>query len=235
VAWTLQAAAPDECRAILEKALKAHGGKEKLEKLKAMQTKGKGTLELGGNSVPFTQEGATQLPDKLKQVMELSVNGVNIKVTTVYDGKQGWISNNGMTMDMNQTLLDLMKEATYHITLGRFGFLDDKSYKLTPLGEIKVNDRPAVGVKVSHEGHKDVSLYFDKEKGWLVKSEARTIEPMSGQEIAEERIVSDYQEVDGVQVPKKAVINRDGKKFMDLEVTEVKLLEKLDDSEFAKP
>ncbi len=41
--------------------------------------------------------------------------------------------------------------------------------------------------------------------------------------------------MDGVPTAKKVVVNRDGNKFMEVEVLETKRLEKLDDSEFAKP
>ena len=46
--------------------------------------------------------------------------------------------------------------------------LTDKTYPLTGAGEAKVNDRPAVGVKVTARGHRDVTLYFDKESGLLL-------------------------------------------------------------------
>jgi hypothetical protein len=36
-------------------------------------------------------------------------------------------------------------------------------------------------------------------------------------------------------VPMKLVINRDGKKFMDKEVTEYKMVDTIDDSVFGKP
>ena len=53
--------------------------------------------------------------------------------------------------------------------------------------------------------------------------------------VYEERIVTEYGKTDGVPTPKKVLINHDGNKFMELEVLETKQLEKLDDSEFAKP
>jgi hypothetical protein len=47
--------------------------------------------------------------------------------------------------------------------------------------------------------------------------------------------MKEYKDFEGVKRPAKMVIERDGNKFLDLEITEIKLLEKLDDNEFQKP
>ena len=36
-------------------------------------------------------KSALQQPDKLREVVHLVANGMNIDVTTVYNGKEGWI------------------------------------------------------------------------------------------------------------------------------------------------
>ena len=48
-------------------------------------------------------------------------------------------------------------------------------------------------------------------------------------------MILEYQEKDGMKVPKKAVINREGKKYMELEVSEIKFVDKLPDGTFEKP
>ena len=113
---------------------------------------------------------------------------------------------------------------------------DAKDYELSPLGEVKVEGKSAVGVLVKSKGHQDVSLFFDKETGLLAKVEYRTTEPMSGKEISEERIVLKYgdKSKEGLAMPKEVLVKRDGETFMKAEVLESKVLEKLDDSEFKK-
>jgi hypothetical protein len=103
------------------------------------------------------------------------------------------------------------------------------------LAEKKVGDRPAVGVGVAHEGHKDIFLYFDKETGMLVKSERQAKDPMGGEEYKQETRYSNFKEVDGVKRPFKLSILRNGEKYIEAEVTEYETLNKLDDSTFAKP
>jgi outer membrane lipoprotein-sorting protein len=224
-----------EPQAILDKAVKAHGGKEKLASIKAVQSKTKGKLEVMGNSIEFTGESAAQLPDKLKEVLHLDFNGMKINQIVVYDGKQGWISTNGMTMDMPESILETIKDTIAVGSVARLAFVGEKGYEATALGETKVNDRPAVGVKISKKGQKEVNLYFDKETGLLAKTEHRGKDPMNGQEVNEERIITEYQDLNGMKTPKKMLVMKDGKKFLEAEIIDMKYPDKLDDSEFAKP
>jgi hypothetical protein len=224
-----------EAKAILDKALKAHGGLDKINKVKAVQTKAKGTIDVQGNMVNFTQESTVQTPDKLKETVHISIMGQQLDITTIYNGKEGWVNVRGMTINLEGALLDAVKDAIETMTLTRLAFVGGKDYELAPLGETKVNDRPAVGVKVSQKGHKDVNLYFDKETGLLSKIEHRVKDPMGGQEINEERIILEYQDIEGMKAAKKILVHRDGKKYMEAEVTEAKYFDKIDDSEFAKP
>jgi len=233
LASTVQA--QEEVKAIIEKAIKAHGGAEKLDKLKMVQTKAKGTIEIGGG-LSFSQESIINAAGKFKEVLNLEVMGQKIAITTVFNGEKGWLNANGTMKELQDKLLDEVKEAAYSIRVGRMTpLLTDKAYRLAPLGESKVNDHPAVGVKISSKGHRDISLYFDKETGLLAKSESRRLDGQTMQEVDEERIVIEYQDVDGQKTSKKVLVNRDGKKFMEAEVTEVKFLDKVDDSQFEKP
>lgn len=227
--------AQPEALAIIDKAIKAHGGADKLAKMNSMKLSSKGTLEILGGSIPFTQEAMIQAPNKIKDQMQMDFMGQKIGVITVYNGEKGWINTNGQTMDMNDELLEHMKEAVYLFSIMGFSALKEKPFELSLLGEIKVNEKPAVGVKVSNKGHKDFSIYFDKESGLMVKFEYRTRDFMAGQDVNEERFFTDYREVDGVMTAKKILIHRDGKKFLDADVLETKFVEKFDDSEFVKP
>lgn len=226
--------ANDDVKAILEKALKAHGGKDKLAKEYAVRTKSKGTLELMGG-IAFTSESAVQPPDKFKEVAQLEVMGQKVDVTVVFDGKKAWVSAAGMTMELDDKYVEEMKQGLHVMRLMRLVFINDKSIEVAGLGEGKVEGRAAVGVKVSAKGYRDVNLYFDKETGLLTKIEGRGLDETSGQEVAEERIIQEYQEIDGLKVAKKVLINRDGKKYLEAEVLEVKATDKIDDNEFAKP
>src|SRR5262245_33783913 len=95
------APAQDETKAIIDKAIKAHGGAEKLAKEGAAQGRTKGTLEIAGMSLSFTEQTSTQ-SNRLKSVLELEVAGQNIKVTTVFNGEKAWINDpTGKTTELD--------------------------------------------------------------------------------------------------------------------------------------
>src|SRR6266403_4251681 len=93
------AARAEEPQAVIDKAIKAFGGEEKLAK-KAGQAKTKGTLEIAG-AVKFTQEVSFQLPDKFKETLDMEINGQKVNVITVYNGKEAWVSANGNAVPLN--------------------------------------------------------------------------------------------------------------------------------------
>jgi hypothetical protein len=229
-----QASADEETQALIEKAINAHGGREKLSKERTTQSKTKGTIELMGG-LAFTQEITLQLPKQLKEVMDLEVGGMKITVTTALNGEKAWITANGKDIEVSDKIMGALTEGVYGVEVMSMVKLKDKKYELSLLGEVKVKDKKAVGVKVASKGHKDINIYFDKESGLIAKVELQALDSMTGEEVPEERIITEYQDLDGQKMAKKVTINRSGKKFMEAEVMEVKFIDKLDDSHFAKP
>jgi hypothetical protein len=229
------ARAQDDVQAIIAKAIKAHGGEEKIDKHKAAQIKMKGIVHIMGG-INYTEDAAFHLPNKIKSVQRLEINGQQVTITIGYNGKEAWMNLNGMNIDqMIDKITELLKEQAYMSEVSRLTPLKDKKFELSALGEGKVEGKPALGVRVSSKGHKDVNLYFDKATGLLTKIEHRTIDPASGKELNEERVITEYKDVDGEKEVKKAVVYRDGEKYVDAEVVEIKHLDSIDDSEFNKP
>jgi hypothetical protein len=227
--------AQDEVKAIIDKAVKAHGGDEKVNKAKYLQTRSKGRLELLGG-IDMTQEMSAKFTGKFKEVVEMDINGQKVKVISLFDGTKASITANGQPVDVTDKIMEEFREAAYAVKLGRLtNLLTDKSLRLSLLGESKVLDRPAVGVKVASKGHRDLDLYFDKESGLLTKIQTRKNDLQTMQEVDEERIIKEYQDTDGPKTAKKVLVNHDGKKYLELEVLEIKYPDEIDDSEFQKP
>src|SRR5437879_3677138 len=211
--------AEDSAQAIIDKAIQAHGGLEKLTSLKAVQATAKGTMDVGGQDAPFTAETYAQFPNQFKTVIEITFQGMKITQVQRMNKDKIEITVNGKPQALNDKLREEMKEQVHAEYIASLTPLKDKGYTLTPLEESKVNDRPVVGIKVSSKGHKDVSLYFDKANGLLVKSVHLATDPMSGQEYTQETIHSDYKDFNGIKRPTKEVVHRDGKKMAEVELT----------------
>jgi hypothetical protein len=243
VALTLAAAAgarADEkadTRAVIDKAIKATGGVEKLAATKAATFNAKGKVYGMGDGIDFTGEWAVQPPDKIRLQMEFEVNSMKFTFLLVYDGKKGWTKINDATTEMNEDALAEAKEDVYAnrvVTLAPL--VKEKGFELSPLGEIKVEGREAVGVRVSHKDHRDVNLFFDKKTGLLLKNERTIKDQMAGgKEKTQETLYDNYKEVGGVQRPMKLAVKRDGEKHVEMELSEFETKDALDDSLFAKP
>jgi hypothetical protein len=233
VGLTGYVSAEDDAAAILAKAAKAHRGKAKKERSSAFETKSKGKLEIMGG-LEITQTVKVQMPGKFKEVVELTVMNQKVTQTVVFNGKEGWLNVNGQDAKVDK-LQEVLSEAAYTMEVSQLSGLKGKGFELSLIGEDKVNGKAAVGVRVAKKGHKDVILYFDKQTWLVAKVERRTYDFQSQQEVKEERIITEYKEVDGRPMPKKILVKRDDKKLMEAEITDVTFVDKFDDSEFAKP
>jgi hypothetical protein len=228
LAWASLALADDTAKAIVEKAIKAHGGAEKLAKLNVRQEKKE--IKYSETST-YTMDCLIHLPQRVKSTTRGPSNYMVIKVI---NGDKIWSESSGKPGEETAESLKHGKELLhedYVVTLTPL--LKDKRFKLSPLAEIKVNDRPALGVKVAAKDHADVDLYFDKDTGLLVKSEATR--PFDGKDIVMSTVYSEHKEADGLKWPRKRVDYWDEKQTRETEITELKFLDKIDDSEFAKP
>lgn len=229
-------AADDDAKAIIARAIKAHGGEEYLTKNKAARMQNKGKIQIPGvGESEFTQDLAYMLPDKLKDTLELSIGGQKISIVTVMNGDKLSIEAAGKAVDVTDDIKKAMKDAKHMMTVSRMvPLLKDKSYELSIFGEAKVEDKPAIGIVVASKGKKDITLFFDKKTNLLAKIEHRTVEAGTGNEIGEERIILEYKNKDGIPFPKKVLVKHDGKTFLEAECLESVMLEAIDEAEFKK-
>lgn len=225
-----------EALKIIDKALQASGG-DKAAKMKAATWKMKGTFHGLGMPLPFTGEYAFQLPDKSKIVIEFDAGGQKASFATVYNDGKAWRKFNDDVTELDAEKTAEQKEAMYFNNMVRLLILKDKAKDFTfkLLGESQVEKRPVVGVKVSGKGHRDITLYFDKESGLLAKSDMRVKDDQTGEEANQETFYSDYKDANGFKHPGKIVIKRDGQLYIENESSDYKLAEKLDASVFEKP
>jgi hypothetical protein len=218
-----------DARAIITKAIDAMGGAGALDKHKASTWKETGTYYGMGDGVPFIGVYAAQPPDKFK----MEISGF---FTIVFTGDKGWVKMGGETRDMDKDELATHRNDHRAGSIASIAPLTSKDFTLKAIGEVKVEDRPAVGVKVTRKDYPEVKLYFDKKTNLLVKSEWPTkAAEQKYKDVTVATYYSDYKKIDGVQVPTHLVMKRDGKPYVEAEVNEYKAAGKLDDATFAKP
>jgi hypothetical protein len=224
-----------DAKAIIDKAIKASGRQTKFN---AQTWFEKGTNYETGTPQPYTAEVAMQFPDQFRLSTGDSI--------VIVDRDKGWLVGGNTAKELTKEQVASQKENLYGAWVLSLLPLKDKEFTLAPLGESKVDDRAVVGVKVSSKGHKDVLLYFDKTTNLLVKS-VQTIQtedlwgelfrrgPPNHTVTKHETFYSDSRAVQGIQIPMKTVIKRDGKLFVESEKHNIQLVDKLDDKKFSKP
>jgi len=229
--------ADDDAKKIIQEAVKAYGGADVLAKHhgKGVIQKGKLHVSAGGMDLDGTVDVSSQ-DGKFRRVVNFSIMGTDVKQTSVFNGEALWIDTNGMltTIDKKEDV-DLIKESVFgEEAIGKV-LMGDAGLKLSIIGDDKVDDAPVVGIRISKEGHKDVSAYFDKKTHLIRKIVSRGLDIQSQMEVESVRILDDYKDFDGQMRPAKASVLQDGKKIADVEFTEVKYVDKFDDDVFAKP
>jgi hypothetical protein len=233
----------DEPKAIVEKAIRAHGGEAALARTEITRVQWKGTFEWDGVTGAVTIESLTQLPNRFRSVNSFDVMGQKDSVGIVYDGEKAWMTPTSGRQkqpprpgaEPTGALLDEVRQLLHARRVeSLLPLLRDKTFELSALPEIKVGDKPALGVKVSAKGMRDCSLYFDKESGLLVRTARKSLD-LFQKEVDLETTYSAWQQFDGLKLPVKLVMHQSGKKLLEAELVEYKFLDKVDPAEFLKP
>jgi hypothetical protein len=111
----------------------------------------------------------------------------------------------------------------------------DKAFKLSSVVGKKVNDKATHGTLVERKDKPVITLYFDKDSGLLVKTEMNVKDEFQGwKEVLEETYYEEYKDVGGKKEFSKLKVVRDGKTFIESNMSGLKT-DKLDDKLFTKP
>jgi len=219
---------------IIDKGIAALGGLEKLSKTEAINFQGKGTFYGMGQAAEFKGEWWIQPPDKFKNAISVDAGGQKMEFVQVLNGDKGWATMGGLE-ELTEDQKSVIKDDLYVRRVAHLVVLKDPQYKLIALSKSRIADAEVRGVKVSCNNHKDVSLFFDKNTGLLLRLQRQGKDPMSGQDVQWEMNYGNYKDEDGIKIARKISMKKDGNDFIDMTVTDHKLTDKLDDKLFSKP
>jgi hypothetical protein len=212
----------DKARKIIAAGIEAAGGADNLSKFNVSTWNEVGVFYGMGDGLPYRGKMAVQWPHQFR----MEVAGV---FTLVLNGEKGWIIMGDRSRPMTANELAEQKEQHFSAWLP----LRDAGFELTALDEGDVDGRAATVVKVSRDGHRDVTLYFDKETSLLVKS-VQMVKPMGqGKEVRQEVYYRDYSDMDGARIPVTIDMRRDGKRFVEARIKDLRAVDRLDDKVFS--
>jgi hypothetical protein len=231
-------AAADEkadVRALLDKAIAASGGESRLAKHVALHVKFNEVVLADNKTFPANVEIYMQGLDKARR--SVLYETTKTLVVEVVNGKSGWIKRgDGDAQIMTDERLAAWREVIYLTRIEQLFPLRNREFDLSPVDEVTVEGRPAVGLLVRRAAHEAVKLYFDKESHLLVKSRTRTMDVSLGREIVNETISLDYRTVNGETHSFKHIRFRDDVKRTESTMKLREYFDKpLDDKLFDKP
>jgi hypothetical protein len=222
-----------EAKALLDKAMKAMNGEAKLAKLRTASLKGKLTGKDGDKEITVGIDATWQGLDQYRADVDVQEGARNSKGVLVLNGEKGWFKED-KAKEAPDGLVPFIQNLFHAGRMPQLlPALAGKAYKPTLRAEGKVGTRAALGLLLSHKERKDVSLFFDKENGLLLKSEVRLTDPR-GKEITVAYHYSDYKDFDGVKLCGKITIKLDDKEFT-MELSEIEPVDQVDASQFDKP
>lgn len=234
IAERASAAERDKALAVINDAIQAHGGEDRLTKAKVMMRSSKGVMHLFGKESQFTADTAFQLPDRYRDVITIDAGGQKSLLTIVVNGEEGWNATGGMVIAHTKArLAEVREEILYVLLLTTLVPLKDKAYDLTLIADAKVFGLPALAVKVTSKGHGDATLYFDKESRLLVKLERKAQE--GGLSYNKEYFFREHKDFEGLKMPTKYVEVMNGNKSIEMTINAYKFPGKIEESVFGKP
>jgi hypothetical protein len=224
-------------KAVIDKAIQAAGGADKLAKFNKLEMKGKGTFYGLGMPVPYTGEWALDRPSKMHVTIASELGGKTYKFTKVINDDKGWKQLPEQQPEkMSKDEVQEGREEMYAGWVATLLPLREKGFTLSPLGKMKVGQHETDGIRVSHKDHRDVSLFFDRKSGLLVKSQTRIKDVDSGgKEQTQDTLFQDYKMIDGAKLPTRVTIKRDDKLYVEGEMTEFQPRETFPEATFNRP
>jgi outer membrane lipoprotein-sorting protein len=218
---------------ILDKMIKAQGGREALAAIKDSTTSG--TMEM--NMMGMTMSGTIILhqkePNKMRIDMEFSVQGMNMAITQACDGERAWTTDpqSGAVQTLTGKQLEDMKKQA----LGIDATLNPDKYGIS----FSFRDREKIGdtnylvlEQIFKDGQK-ITIYVDPETYLIFKSRGPGTDPQTGAEIESETFVSDYKKVGSALLPHAMSIHQNGAEFLRMTFTKITVNNNLDDALFS--
>jgi hypothetical protein len=225
-----QGPARPDAESLLARVIAAKGGLEALQRVRTVEADAETALEMPQGSVPSTTRTYIVYPDRYR--VDAKVAGAEI--VQVYDAGTAWVKDpsgvHAAPPAMRDDFAASVRRDTFPLLIGAAtGRLsvsagDDRR---TPDGQVLHT------LVISGPDLAPVTLSIDDHD--LIARQAYTSQGATGTPVQTEEVFSDYRMVDGVLVPFRARLLRDGAPVLDRRLTNVTLNAPIADALFHEP
>jgi len=228
---------------LLAKNLASRGGAEKLKAITTRKVTGKVTVQVQMPPGAQQQQQAQSAPQTLEMPMEVLAKRPNLmlqemrmqdrRVVTAFDGQQAWAINPmiGPSAQLLQGVqAELIRDQAQFD--GPLAYAKQRGDKMEVLGKEEVDGASAWKLAITHE-NKTTTVYLD-EKTSLERKVSASVN-QGGTQLLVESVISDYQPVDGIMVPRKVQTLVGGQTQATVTIENVEFNLPLEDSQFKMP
>jgi len=220
---------------VIERSLKAIGGRATLEKIKSRSTIGSITLTTPGGDVTGSVELLNAAPNKSRSLIraDLSALGAGeLVLDQRFDGKSGYVMDTLQgNREMTGNQLDNMRNGFFP-----HPFLNYKEMGVTVKlgGKEKVGEREAYVLILEPKTGSVVRQYIDAQTYLPIKSVLKVNVPQLGQDVEQTTELLDHREVDGIQLPFRINATSSVQNYT-ITIAKVEHNVKVDEALFSKP
>jgi zinc protease len=202
---------------VIQKYIRAIGGREKLAKVEDRLTEMNGNVQ----NVNVTMVVYQKQPDKFKQV----IHAGDVEQTVLFSEGKGYLKINDQVSEIvGLELAKLKNESTLNLLLN----LDTNVIHITLLGSDTVEGKPVYKILLKNSSFNWIH-YYDINSGYKIMDE----KPVTSAQktFLQQTYYSDFRSVDGIFFPFK-IKQKLGQQNMEFDVTSIKVNLGIDDSEF---
>jgi hypothetical protein len=223
---------PDQ---IIDKALRAHGGAEKLSGLAGFTLKDRSDYP---GALSWDETLVVQIPGRYRSDRTIRSGGKSSRSLLVLDSDQGWWRSNDVVSPFPAAFVASYQKNTVPY-VGPRAILKLRARQKNPAcrfsttGDCTIEGHPAVGLRMKLEGGPEETWYFDKDSGLLLQEERR-VKQFEGEDEVSTILHEDYQTLDGFPIARTVTSRRDGKTTYTRQVLAFQVMTP-EAGEFAKP
>ncbi|MFO0811217.1 MAG: hypothetical protein U0746_21515 [Gemmataceae bacterium] len=232
---------PKDVKQLIDRALEAAGGVERLTQARAYTFKQEMTTKSkkDPDGVVSKTTYYFQPPKKFRLEEESTTNGRTSRYIEVIDGTRGYTKRDGVSHPMNAKAAGQTREVQQGFGYKFVLNLRDSAATPTALGESKIDGRTVFGIALARKAGRtgeERKLYFDAETNLLTKSD-HTIKLPTGGEASSEQTWGDHRKIDGIDVPHRVthIIKTKEGQVIERVYSDFKFVEKHDSRLFDPP
>jgi zinc protease len=218
-----------EALALIDKAIAAKGGLERLRSVKSITAVTEANMTAPEGAIAAKTTTYLEYPNHMR--VETTLAGFTIVQT--YDGSRAWVKDRAGTHEVPERMLPDLEATFRRDTIAALLAAHDGTLNARLLPNVKDEaGRERRAVELSGSGLEPLVLNFDPETMLVVRQSYVAGGP--GQPIVEE-LFSDYRLVDGVQIAFTAGVRQGARPVLERRVAEIRINAALNPALFQRP